>query len=150
MLNTNIRPKLVLTKFLRRKLVVNKDMLKPRINRDVSQLVKTRTTKTLLQQLLVLFTRYLKGNLPNTILYYALLKLNAYTQTPSYSKRRPSSYYPYPLPYPQYTNLAPLLGVTSQLTRNYKRYRWLWHSLKFDLDIQYQCQNKREPRRCSS
>jgi len=36
MLNTNIRPKLVLTKFLRRKLVVNKDMLKPRINRDVS------------------------------------------------------------------------------------------------------------------
>jgi len=48
MLNINIRPKLVLIKFLRRKLIVNKDMLKPRINRDISWLVKTRTTKTLL------------------------------------------------------------------------------------------------------
>jgi len=36
MLNTNIRPKLVLMKFLRRKLIVNRDTLKPRINRDVS------------------------------------------------------------------------------------------------------------------
>jgi len=36
MLNTNIRPKLVPIKFLRRKLIVNKDTLKPRINRDVS------------------------------------------------------------------------------------------------------------------
>jgi len=48
MLNINIRPKLVLMKFLRRKLVVNKDTLKPRINRDIGWLVKTRTTKTLL------------------------------------------------------------------------------------------------------
>jgi len=48
MLNTNIRPKLVPTKFLRRKLVVNKDTLKPRMDRDVGWLVKTRTTKTLL------------------------------------------------------------------------------------------------------
>jgi len=55
MLNTNIRPKLVLTKFLSRKLVVNKDTLKPKINRDVSWLVKTRTTKTLLWQLLVTY-----------------------------------------------------------------------------------------------
>jgi hypothetical protein len=36
MLNTNIRSKLVPTKLLRRKLVVNKDTLKPGINRDVS------------------------------------------------------------------------------------------------------------------
>jgi len=36
MLNTNIRSKLVLIKLLRRKLIVNKDTLKPRINRDVS------------------------------------------------------------------------------------------------------------------
>jgi hypothetical protein len=36
MLNTNIRPKLVLTKLLKYKLVVNKDTLKPRINRDIS------------------------------------------------------------------------------------------------------------------
>jgi len=36
MLNTNIRPKPVLIKFLRRKFIVNKDTLKPRLNRDVS------------------------------------------------------------------------------------------------------------------
>ena len=30
--------------------------------------------------------KYLKGNLPNNILYYTLLKLNMYTQTPFYSK----------------------------------------------------------------
>jgi len=36
MLNTNIRPKPVLTKFLRCKLIVNKDTLKPRINKNVS------------------------------------------------------------------------------------------------------------------
>ena len=36
MLNTNIRTKLILIKLLRRKLVVNKDTLKPRINRDIS------------------------------------------------------------------------------------------------------------------
>ena len=55
-----------------------------------------------------LSARYLKGNLPNTALYYALLKLNIYAQTSSYSKRQPSSYskrqpssyYPHPLPYP--------------------------------------------------
>ena len=39
MLNTNIRTKLILIKLLRRKLIVNKDILKPRINRDVSWLV---------------------------------------------------------------------------------------------------------------
>jgi len=48
MLSTNIRSKPVPIKFLRRKLVVNKDTLKPRINRDVGWLVKSRTTKTLL------------------------------------------------------------------------------------------------------
>jgi len=48
MLNTNIRPKPVLIKFLRYKLIVNKDTLKPRINRDISWLAKSRTTKTLL------------------------------------------------------------------------------------------------------
>jgi hypothetical protein len=36
MLNTNIRSKLVLIELLRYKLIVNKDILKPRINRDVS------------------------------------------------------------------------------------------------------------------
>ena len=36
MLNTNIRTKLILIKLLRRKLIVNKDTLKPRINRDIS------------------------------------------------------------------------------------------------------------------
>ena len=35
MLNTNIRPKLVPTKLLERKLIVYKDTLKPKINRDV-------------------------------------------------------------------------------------------------------------------
>jgi len=35
-LNTNIKAKLVLIKLLRRKLIVNKDTLKPRINRDVN------------------------------------------------------------------------------------------------------------------
>jgi hypothetical protein len=34
-LNTNIRSKPILTKLLWRKLIVNKDTLKPRINRDV-------------------------------------------------------------------------------------------------------------------
>jgi hypothetical protein len=82
-----------------------------------------------------LSARYLKGNLPNNVLYYALLKLNAYTRTPSYSIRRPSSYYPYPLPYPRYTNLARALDAAGWLTRNYGRYRWLWHSLEFDLVI---------------
>jgi len=39
MLNTNIRSKLILIKLLRRKLIVNKDTLKPRINRDIGWLV---------------------------------------------------------------------------------------------------------------
>ena len=39
MLNTNIRTKLILIKLLRRKLIVNKNTLKPRINRDISWLV---------------------------------------------------------------------------------------------------------------
>jgi len=39
MLSTNIRSKPVLIKFLRRKLIVNKNTLKPRINGDVSWLV---------------------------------------------------------------------------------------------------------------
>jgi hypothetical protein len=46
-----------------------------------------------------LSARYLKGNLPNNVLYYTLLKLNAYTRTP-YGIRRPSFHRPYPLPYP--------------------------------------------------
>jgi len=33
-----------------------------------------------------LSARYLKGNLPNTVLYCALLKLDAHAQTLSYSK----------------------------------------------------------------
>ena len=36
MLNTNIRSKLIPTKLLRRKLIINKDMLKPKINKDIS------------------------------------------------------------------------------------------------------------------
>ena len=48
MLNTNIKFKPVLMKLLRRKLVVYKDILKPRINRDISWLAQSRTTKTLL------------------------------------------------------------------------------------------------------
>ena len=48
MLNTNIRSKLVPMKFLRRKLIVKEDMLKPKINRNVSWLVQSKTTKTLL------------------------------------------------------------------------------------------------------
>ena len=60
-----------------------------------------------------LSTKYLKDNLPNNILYYAFLKLNIYTQTPSYSKQRLSFYYPYPLLYPQYTNPVCILSVTN-------------------------------------
>ena len=48
MLNINIRSKLIPIKLLGRKLVVNKDILKPKINRDVSWLAQSRTTKTLL------------------------------------------------------------------------------------------------------
>ena len=55
MLNTNIRPKLVLIKLLRRKPVVYKDILKPKINRDISWLAQSRTTKTLLWQLLITY-----------------------------------------------------------------------------------------------
>ena len=36
MFNTNIRSKPILTKLLGRKLIVNKDTLKPKINRDVN------------------------------------------------------------------------------------------------------------------
>ena len=39
MLNTNIRPKLILIKLLKRKLVVYKNIFKLKINRDVSWLV---------------------------------------------------------------------------------------------------------------
>ena len=39
MLNINIKSKLILTKLLRRKFVVYKDTLKPKINRDVGRLV---------------------------------------------------------------------------------------------------------------
>jgi len=38
-LNTNIRPKLILIKLLKCKLIVYKDILKPRINRDIGWLV---------------------------------------------------------------------------------------------------------------
>ena len=60
-LNTNIRTKPILTKLLRRKLIVQEDTLKPRINRDVSQLVQARTTKTLLRQLLVTYPLGTRG-----------------------------------------------------------------------------------------
>jgi len=36
MLSTNIRPKLILIKFLRYKLTVYKNIFKPRINRDIN------------------------------------------------------------------------------------------------------------------
>ena len=39
MLNTNIRSKLIPIKLLGRKLVVNKNTLKPKINREVNWLV---------------------------------------------------------------------------------------------------------------
>ena len=55
MLNTNIKSKPIPIKLLRRKLVVYKDIFKLKINRDVGQLAQTRTTKTLLQQLLVIY-----------------------------------------------------------------------------------------------
>ena len=38
MLNINIRPKLILMKLLKRKFIVYKDILKPKINRDVNWL----------------------------------------------------------------------------------------------------------------
>ena len=60
-----------------------------------------------------LSARYPKGNLPNNVLYYTPLKLDAYTRTPSYSIRRPSFYRPYPLPYPRYTSLARALDAAS-------------------------------------
>jgi hypothetical protein len=82
-----------------------------------------------------LSARYPKGNLPDNVLYYALLKPNKYTRTPSCGIRRPSSYYPHPLPYPQYTNLTLILGVTSWLARNCRRYRWLLYNLEFNLVI---------------
>ena len=49
MLNTNIKSKLVPIKLLWCKFIVKKDILKPKINRDINQLVQFRTTKTLLQ-----------------------------------------------------------------------------------------------------
>jgi hypothetical protein len=39
MLNTNIRPKLVLMKLLGCEFIVYKDILKPKINRDIGWLV---------------------------------------------------------------------------------------------------------------
>jgi len=48
MLNTNIRFKPVLIKLLRRKLIIYKDIFKPKINRDVGWLAQFKTTKTLL------------------------------------------------------------------------------------------------------
>ena len=78
MLNTNIRSKLILIKLLQRKLIVKKDMLKPKINRDISWLVQSRTTKTLLRQLLV---TYLLGTQRVTylIIYYIILLLIVYS-----------------------------------------------------------------------
>ena len=49
MLNINIKFKLVLIKLLGRKLVVYKNTLKLKMNRDINQLVQFRTTKILLQ-----------------------------------------------------------------------------------------------------
>jgi hypothetical protein len=48
MLNTNIRSKPILIKLLRRKLIVNKNTLKPGMNRDIGWLAQSRTTETLL------------------------------------------------------------------------------------------------------
>ena len=42
-------------KLLGHKLIVNKDTFKPKINRDIGWLAQSRTTKTLLQQLLVTY-----------------------------------------------------------------------------------------------
>ena len=55
MLNTNIRFKSILIKLLGRKLIVYKNILKPRINKDIYQLVQSKTTKTLLWQLSVIY-----------------------------------------------------------------------------------------------
>ena len=49
MLNTNIKSKLILIKLLGRKLIVNKNTFKPKINKDISWLAQFKTTKTLLQ-----------------------------------------------------------------------------------------------------
>jgi hypothetical protein len=75
MLNTNIRSKLILTKLLRRKLIVKKDTLKPGINRDVSWLVQPRTTETLLQQLLVTYPLGTQ-RVTYLIMYYIILFRN--------------------------------------------------------------------------
>jgi len=48
MLSTNIKPKLILTKFLRYKFIIYKNIFKPKINKDISQLVQPKATKTLL------------------------------------------------------------------------------------------------------
>ena len=72
MLNTNIRSKLVPMKLLWRKLIVKEDILKPKINKNIGWLVQFRTTKTLLQQLLI---TYLLGTQRVTylIIYYIML-----------------------------------------------------------------------------
>ena len=42
-------------KLLGCKLIVYKDIFKPKMNRDIGQLVQSRTTKTLLRQLLIIY-----------------------------------------------------------------------------------------------
>ena len=48
MLNINIKSKLVPIKHLQCKLIVKKNTLKPKINKDISWLAQSKTTKTLL------------------------------------------------------------------------------------------------------
>ena len=55
MLNTNIKSKPIPINLLGYKLIVYKDTLKPRINKDIYQLAQSRTTKTLLWQLSVTY-----------------------------------------------------------------------------------------------
>ena len=75
MLNTNIKSKLVPIKLLGRKLVVYKDTLKLRINKNIYQLAQSRTTKTLLWQLLVIYSLGIQ-RVTYLIIYYIILFQN--------------------------------------------------------------------------
>ena len=61
MLSTSIKTKPILIKFLGHKLIVNKNMLKPKMNKDIGWLAQSKTTKTLLWQLSVIYSLSIQG-----------------------------------------------------------------------------------------
>ena len=69
LLSTNIRTKLIPTKLLWGELIVYKDTLKPRMNKNISQLAQSRTTKTLLWQLSIIYPLGTQG-LAYLIIYH--------------------------------------------------------------------------------